>query len=63
MIELTIGSRFWYKGKLYEVKENKFHECNCCDFDKFDNKCRKMKCHTIQRHDGKFVYFSEVTDE
>lgn len=60
MVELTVGSRFWYKDKLYEV----------CKGHCLDNKCLyrlkecdgNKKCHRDDRHDGNFVYFKEVKE-
>lgn len=61
MVELTVGSRFWYKNKLCEVVEG---ECalNYCVF-KNKNKCDKAKCFFGERHDNKKVYFKEVKNE
>lgn len=63
MVELTVGSRFWYKGKLYEVVESESgYMCRECVF-LADGKCKKSKCYSDERHDGKIVYFSEVRSE
>ena len=62
MVEMTVGSRFWYKDKLYEVvdiSEKKF-SCEGCIFISFPSKCKKSKCFADERHDGKSVYFKEV---
>lgn len=63
MVELTIGSRFYYKGKLCEVAEieNDF-ECRECVFDKKLSKCKKVKCCLGERHDFKSVFFKEVKE-
>lgn len=43
MVELTVGSRFWYKGKLYEVVESESgYMCRECVF-LADGKCKKIK--------------------
>lgn len=57
MIELIVGSRFIYKGKLCEVVEG---DCNqdCVFFD--HKKCEKAKCFWFIRHDDKNVCFKEV---
>lgn len=65
MVELTIGSRFWYKDKLCEVIETEGNfACDRCVFDAdVSGKCRKSKCCVDERHDGKGVYFREVRNE
>ena len=61
MVEMTIGSRFYYKDKLCEaVKEGNGIGCEKCVFDKYASKCAKAKCLIEERHDGKSVYFKEV---
>ena len=58
MVEMTIGSRFYYKGKLCEVVEG---DCNQdCVFSENHKKCNKSKCHASERHDKRFVCFKEV---
>lgn len=61
MVELTLGSRFWYKDKLYEVAEG---DCalNYCVF-KNKNKCDKAKCFLGERQDKKDVYYKEVKND
>ena len=62
MVEMTIGSRFYYKDKLCEVVEE-----DCSGMNGVLNgdvrKCNKAKCHASERHDKKFVCFKEVKDE
>ena len=63
MIEMTVGSRFWYKDKLCEVVYDKNGiGCDRCVFDEGSRKCEKSKCTTIKRHDGKSVHFMEVEE-
>ena len=64
MVEMTIGSRFWYKGKLYEVTEFKSgFGCKGCVFlSGLSCKCKKSKCFCMERHDGKEVYYREVKE-
>ena len=63
-IELTIGTRFYYKGKLVEVKENLDLPCSDCIFKpKRKNLYCKQNCDPDDRHDKKFVIFKEVKDE
>ena len=62
MVELTIGSRFWYKDKLCEVVEGECFANNCVY--KHMNKCIKVKakCSKNIRYDKKNVYFKEVKE-
>lgn len=60
MCELTIGSRFYYKGKLCEVAEFGCSSKNCVF--KNTNKCNKAKCSPYQRNDRKQVHFKEVKE-
>ena len=61
MLELTIGSRFYYKEQLCEVKEGSCHG-NICILDGTKN-CSKLKCESINRHDKKDVYYSKVDEK
>ena len=63
MVELTVGSRFWYKDKLYEVVkyEDDGPLCGRCAFND-ELKCRKSKCCVSERHDENAVYFKEVKE-
>lgn len=61
MLELTIGSRFYYKNQLYEVKEGSCTENNCI-FDGGKN-CSKLKCDSEDRHDKKDVYYSKADEK
>ena len=58
MLELTIGSRFYYQNQLYEVKKGSCSENNCI----FDGKknCSKLNCDSEDRHDKKDVYYSKA---
>ena len=62
MVEMTIGSRFYHKDKLYEVVkyEDDGPLCGRCVFDTDIRKCRKAKCCASERRDGNAVYFKEV---
>lgn len=63
MVEMTVGSRFWYKDKLCEVVETETDFiCGKCAFTLDVRKCRKAKCSVVDRHDGKSVYFMEVKE-
>lgn len=61
MIELTIGSRFWYGDKLCEVCEGwcDNNDCNCVLWVDMDT-CEKAKCMPEERRDGKKVYFKII---
>ena len=63
ILELTIGTRFYYKGKLVEVKENIDLPCSDCIFKpKRKNLYCKQNCDPDDRHDKKFVIFKEVKE-
>lgn len=61
MVEMTVGSRFWYKDKLCEVVkyEDDGPLCGRCVFNG-TAKCQKAKCCASERHDGNSVFFKEV---
>ena len=64
MFEFLIGTRFYYKGKLVEVKENPGEPCSNCIFKPIRNNLYcKQNCDPSERHDGKYVIFKEVRDE
>ena len=63
MVEMTIGSRFWYKDKLCEVVETETDFiCGKCVFASNVRKCEKSKCNVYDRNDRKSVYFREVKE-
>ena len=63
MVEMTIGSRFYYKNRLCEVVETETDfVCGKCVFDCNVRKCNKSKCNTYARKDRKSVYFREVKE-
>ena len=65
MIELAIGTRFHYKGKLCEVVELEhkydYNKCSKCDMS--FTECNVMNCALKSRKDGKSVCFKLVEDE
>ena len=66
-VELPIGTRFYFRGCLYEVVElggGKW-DCSQCEFDnRYDEAiCEVMNCDKSERHDGKYVYFNEVKED
>lgn len=63
MIELTIGSRFWYKDKLCEsVEAESDFRCGNCILKTDASWCGTSGCFPSERHDGKPVYFKEVEE-
>lgn len=65
MIELAIGTRFYYKGKLCEVVEleDKYDYCKCSKCDMSFNECSVMNCALKSRKDGKSVCFKLVEEK
>lgn len=64
MFEFLIGTRFYYNGKLVEVKENLCEPCDNCVFKPIRNNLYcKQNCDPDERHDKKYVIFKEVNDE
>ena len=63
MVELTVGSRFYYKDKLLKVVkyEGVGPLCGRCVFND-TAKCQKTKCCASERHDGYSVFFKEVKE-
>ena len=61
MIELSIGTRFRYKGNIYKVAETKhnYYRCSECGMMSIGG-CSMMKCRPIEREDGKYVCFRWV---
>lgn len=63
MVELTVGSRFWYKDKLCEVVETEIdYSCNRCVFYADANTCDNTECRAGKRHDVKSVFFKEAKE-
>ena len=64
MIELAIGTRFHYKGKLCEVVELEdkydYNKCSKCDMS--FTECNVMNCALKSRKDGKSVCFKWVEE-
>ena len=66
-LELSIGTRLYYRNRLYEVvesEEDKFHCLECVFFKEFFDEpiCQINKCFGFERHDKKRILFKEVTD-
>ena len=63
MVEMTIGSKFWYKDKLLKVVKYEDDEPLCVRCIFFGTaKCPKQKCSASERHDGNSVYFREIKE-
>ena len=62
MIELEIGTRFYYKGKLCEVVEKSHNNCLDCVIMEISD-CLPLVCVSKARQDRKNVCFKEVKDE
>ena len=60
MIELIVGSKFYYEGKLYEVVEGGCSSGNCVF--KNSNKCHKINCDSYERYDRTDVIFKEIKE-
>ena len=60
MLEMEVGSRFWYNGKLCEVKTNDRYCSDRCIFYKDKDECPNTKCRVWERHDGLSVTFEYV---
>ena len=64
MIELPIGTRFYYKGRPCEVVEleDEYDYCKCSKCDMSFNECSVMNCSLKSRKDGKSVCFKWVEE-
>ena len=64
MIEMTVGSRFWYDRKLCEVVETESNfMCDRCVFDADRYTCENTECRAAKRHDDKSVVFRKVEED
>ena len=61
MIDLAVGARFYYNGKLCKVVETE-HDYKCAECDLSINECCNMSCGSEAREDGKNVCFKWVKD-
>ena len=71
LIDLPVGSRFYFGDKLVEVVEGEY-ECSKCvfhkrifssrDYDEYFPCCYAMNCSCAERKDKKDVYFREVKE-
>ena len=61
MIDLAVGTRFYYNGKLCKVVETEYdYRCSECDLS--INECCNMSCGSGAREDGKNICFKWVKD-
>ena len=64
MVEMIIGSRFYYKDKLCEVvKDSSNFKCIRCVIYGDRRNCEKAKCFAGNRHDCQSVFFRELEAE
>ena len=61
MIDLALGTRFYYKGKLCKVVETEY-EYRCSECALSIDECSVMNCASVARKDGKNVCFKWVED-
>ena len=61
MIDLALGTRFYYNGKLCKVVETEYdYRCSECDLS--NDECCNMSCGSGARKDGKNICFKWVED-
>ena len=58
MIELAIGTRFYYKGRLCEVVETEYEHCQECVMECSD--CVSLICESEGRQDNTEICFKYV---
>lgn len=61
MIDLALGTRFYYNGKLCKVVETEY-DYMCAECDLSINECSVMNCASGARKDGKNICFKWVED-
>ncbi len=61
MIDLAVGTRFYYNGKYCEVVETE-QDYKCAECDLSLNECCNMGCGSEAREDGKNVCFKWIND-
>ena len=60
MIELAMGTRFYYNGKLFEVVDPQSGCCRGCAVGY--GFCTMLECNSYLRKDGKDVCFKQVEE-
>ena len=60
MIELAVGTRFYYKGKLCEVSDEECVQCMNCVNDNDVASCQLFACGQEERKDKTEVFFKRV---
>lgn len=63
MIELPIGTRFYYNGVPCEVSDRECIHCtNCVIGDEDYESCKMFVCEKSERKDGVGVFFERVKE-
>lgn len=62
MIELAVGTRFYYKGELCEVSDEECRHCRNCVNDNDVASCRLFACEQRERKDKTGVFFKRVNN-
>ena len=63
MIELSIGTRFYYKGVLCEVSDRECIHCMNCVLNTEDYElCKMFVCEKSERKVGVGVFFERVKE-
>ena len=62
MIDLAIGTRFYYKGRLCEVVEPQSERCRECAVSYGFDECMMLDCRPSCRHDDKEVCFKRIEE-
>ena len=60
MIELAVGTRFYYKGELCEVSDEECAHCANCIFTHDLDSCKMFACEQEERKDKTGVFFKRV---
>lgn len=64
MVELTVGSRFWWGDDLVEVVDTSGEpSCDKCVFNDYIKKCGKVKCLPYDRHDKTMVALVKINHD
>ena len=62
MIELAVGTKFYYEGKLCEVSDEECVHCTNCVFADDLASCRMFACEQSMRQDKLGVFAKEVEE-
>lgn len=61
MIELMVGTTFFYNDRLCKVSEANCLHCSRCVFHDSEA-CTMMDCEQEKRHDGKGIFFEDIEE-